>query len=123
MAITRTLAALPQELAALVSASPHPELLLSADFSIVAASEAYLELLEAPAQAVVGRDIRKLFEGSPALTGLVASLETVARLGTKHWMGHGAFLLPGRERTQRAAPGRGQRPSACRRRIDRLDHP
>jgi two-component system sensor kinase FixL len=97
MAITRTLAALPQELAALVSASPHPELLLSADFLIVGASEAYLELLEAPAEAVVGRDIRKLLEGSPALTGLVASLETAARLGTKHWMGQGAFLLSGHD--------------------------
>lgn len=96
MAITHARAALPQELAALVSASPHPELLLSVDFSIVGASDAYLELLEAPAQAVVGRDIRKLFEGSPALTGLVASLDTAARLGTRHWMGQGAFLLPGR---------------------------
>src|SRR6188472_123958 len=97
MAITRKLAALPQELAALVGASPHPELLLAADFSVVGASETYLELLEAPAQAVVGRDIRELFEGSPALTGLVASLETAARLGTKHWMGQGTFLLSGHD--------------------------
>lgn len=97
MASTRAQAALPQELAALVSASPHPELLLSPDFSIVGASDAYLELLDVPAQAVVGRDILKLFEGSPALMGLVASLETVARLGTRHRMGQAAFLLPVRD--------------------------
>lgn len=97
MAITRTLAALPQELAALVGASPHAELLLSPDFSIVAASEAYLELLEAPAPALVGRDIRNLFDGSAALTGLATSLEAAAKLGTKHRMGPGAFLFPGSE--------------------------
>jgi len=97
MATTHALAVLPQEFAALVSASPHAELLLSADFSIVAASEDYLELLEAPAQAVVGRDIRELLEGSPAMVGLVASLERVARLGTRHQMGQGTFRLPGRD--------------------------
>jgi two-component system sensor kinase FixL len=95
MAITRTLAALPQELAALVSASPHPELLLAVDFSIAAASEAYVEVLDVPKEAVIGCDIRKLLDGSPALRGLLSSLETVAGLGTKHWMGQGAFLLPG----------------------------
>lgn len=97
MASTRAQGALPQELVALVSASPHPELLLSVDFTIVAASEAYLELLEAPAQAVVGRDIRNLLEGSPALSGLVASLETVTGLRTKHWMGQAIFLLPAQD--------------------------
>jgi two-component system, LuxR family, sensor kinase FixL len=97
MAITRTLAALPQDLAALVAASPHPELLLSTDFSVAAASEAYLELLDVPAQRVVGREIRKLLEGSPGLTSLLASLKTVTELGAKHWMGQGTFLLPGGE--------------------------
>jgi len=99
MESTRTLAQLPQDLAALVSASPHPELLLSTDFTIAAASEAYLELLEVGEQAVVGRDVRKMLEGSPALASLVSSIETVAQFGTKHWMGHGAFVLPGRERS------------------------
>lgn len=97
MAITRALSALPQEYAALVGASPTPELLLSADFLVVGASEAFLDLFETPAQTVVGWDIRKLFEGSPGLAGLVASLETVARRGTKHWMGQAVFVLPGRD--------------------------
>jgi len=96
MATTRALAALPQDVAALVGASPHPELLLSSDLSIVAASNAYLELLDVPEQAVIGRDIRKLLEGSPALAALVASLETVMEKGTRHRMGGGTFRLPGR---------------------------
>lgn len=96
MAITRGVPSIPHEIAALVSASPHPELLLSADFLIVGASEAYLELLDAPAQAVLGRDIRKLLDGSPALPDLLVSLETTVRLGTKHSMGAGAFVLPRR---------------------------
>jgi two-component system sensor kinase FixL len=97
MTTTRALEALPQDLAALVGASPHAELLLSADFSIAAASDAYLDLLEVPASAVIGCDIRKFLEGSPALVDLIASLETVARHGARHRMGLGTFRLPGRD--------------------------
>jgi two-component system, LuxR family, sensor kinase FixL len=99
MATTHALAGLPKDFAALVSASPHPELLLSTDFTVAAASEAYLELLDVGEAAVVGHDIREMLEGSPALASLVSSLETVMQLGTKHWMGHGAFVLLGSERS------------------------
>ncbi len=96
MATMRAREALPQDLAALVSASPHADLLLSAEFTIAAASGVYLELIGLPAQAVVGQDIRQHLAGSPALADLVSSLEAAVRSGARHRIGPGLFRLPGR---------------------------
>ena len=95
MATARQPTSPSRDIAVLVGASPEPELLLSVDLIVVAASDAYLEGLDMVGHEVVGQDIRKLLEGSPALGALQASLDSAIRLGTKHWMGQGAFRFHG----------------------------
>jgi len=83
--------ALSRDSAALVSASPSPMLLLSADFTIVAASDAYLRILRTRRENLVGRPIWDALAGSDSLDALVASLRAALRTRLPHQMIPGLF--------------------------------
>ncbi len=66
-----------QDAAALIASPPHAELVVSPDLGIVACTDAYLQMVGASREAIVGRTIREAFSAGPALEKLVASLELV----------------------------------------------
>lgn len=84
-------ASMPLEFAALVAASPHAELLLGSDLTIVAASDVYLGMMETSREAIVGRSVEDVLAGSPGLEGLLTALNAVLRDRTTHRMGGGKF--------------------------------
>jgi two-component system sensor kinase FixL len=70
-----------QELAALVTVSPTPQLLLSTDLVIAAASDSYLEMMDAARSDFVGRPVRQALAQYPGLEEMVSSLEKALRTG------------------------------------------
>lgn len=94
MATARQPAMQSPDIAAVIGASPHPELLLAADFTVRAASCPYLELFAVRLNQLVGRDIRSVLEGSPAIDALERSLGAVIRLRSTERMAKGLFRLP-----------------------------
>jgi two-component system sensor kinase FixL len=71
-----------REVAALIAASPVPELLLSRDLTIVVVNDPYLQAIGGTRTDFLGRSIRDALAGSPALAELIASLEAAFRSDT-----------------------------------------
>jgi len=76
---------------ALVSASPNPVLLLSPEFTVLAASEAYLQAIGARRGDIVDHDIRDALAGSDSLEALLSSLRAALQAGRAHRMVPGLF--------------------------------
>jgi len=79
-----------EQAADLVAASSRAELVLSPELTIVACSDAWLGARDATREAFVGRSIREILAGEPALGTLIASLESVSRTRRPH-----RIVLPG----------------------------
>ncbi len=74
-------ASVPAEIAALIAASPHAQLLISGDFTVAAASDPYLSEMGLLRADIVGRAIGDVLSGGPDLAQLMDSLRAVARTG------------------------------------------
>lgn len=86
---------LPPEIAALVAASPHAQLLLSAGLTIVAVSEAYVAATGLSRDSIVGRGIDAVMAAEPSLAANHDSLLAVLSTGKPH--GPGVARLRGTE--------------------------
>ena len=82
-----------RELSALASALPVPLLILSPDFSVFAASDAYLQGMAVTREEIVGRPIAECLAGSDSMAALMASLDIVVRTGVAHKMVPGLFRV------------------------------
>ena len=76
----------PPEMAALLGAWPGPVLLLSPELDVVAASDAYLEMIAASREATLGRPVRDALAASPSIDGLLSSLAAVLSSRRPHRM-------------------------------------
>lgn len=89
---------LSPELAALISMSQSPVLLVSSDLTVAAASDSYLAMMKVSRPDLVGRSIRDGLAGSDSLESLVASMNAALRTRQPHRMTPGLFqagLAPG----------------------------
>ena len=82
---------MPPEFAALVAASPHAELLLGSDLTIVAVSDIYLGMAMTSREAIVGRNVEDALAGNPGLESLLASFNAVLRDRITHRLGSVKF--------------------------------
>ncbi len=81
----------PPEMVALLGAWPGPALLLSPELNVVAASDAYLEMIAASREATLGRHVCEVLAKSPLVDDLISSLATVLNSGRLHRMAGVAF--------------------------------
>jgi two-component system sensor kinase FixL len=82
---------LSADIADFVAASPDALLLLAPDFSVLAASDLYLEVMRTVRADLIGRDIRDALAGSDSLDALMASLRSALQSRKPHNMAAGLF--------------------------------
>jgi len=93
-----------QDAADLIASPPHAELVISPDLRIVACTDAYLQVVDVPREAIVGRSVREAFRAGPALDRLVASLELVRQSRRPQRMRAEAFIPSGASAATRRPP-------------------
>ena len=81
----------PADLSDLVSALPHPALLLSPHFNVIAASDAYLGMTAHTRQALLGRNVLEALPPFAVPEGLQESLNAVLRSGKPNRLDAGDF--------------------------------
>ena len=79
------------EMVALLGAWPSPALLLSPELNIIAASDAYLEMMAASRDVILGRHVREALAKSPSIDGLISSLVAVLSSRQPHRMAGAAL--------------------------------
>jgi len=84
---------LSPDTAALITASPNCDLLLSPDLAILEASGAYLEAMQVARDRLVGQNLCDALAGSDSLESLIASLRAVQRTRLPHQVIPGLFRV------------------------------
>lgn len=80
-----------REMMAMLAASPSPVLLLSPDFTVVGASDSFVDTMAVARDDIIGRKISDALAGSDSLDTLLSSLRTALRTRRPHQVTGGLF--------------------------------